>query len=145
MSSRIEQIIDEIDEFIESCKFQPLSATKIIVNKEEIEELLRELRLKTPDEIKRYQKIISNKDAILEGAQSKADGIIADAQAKAQELVTQHEIMQKAYAQANDTINAANKQAQEILDSATQDANSIRLSAITYTDDMILFRAALML
>ena len=113
MSSRIEQIIDEIDEFIESCKFQPLSATKIIVNKEEIEELLRELRLKTPDEIKRYQKIISNKDAILEDAQSKADGIIADAQAKAQELVTQHEIMQKAYAQANDTINAANKQAQE--------------------------------
>ena len=56
MSSRIEQIIDEIDEFIDSCKFQPLSATKIIVNKEEIEELLRELRLKTPDEIKRYQK-----------------------------------------------------------------------------------------
>ena len=41
MSSRIEQIIDEIDEFIESCKFQPLSATKIIVNKEEIEELLK--------------------------------------------------------------------------------------------------------
>ena len=71
MSSRIEQIIDEIDEFIESCKFQPLSATKIIVNKEEIEELLRELRLKTPDEIKRYQKIISNKDAILEDAGGK--------------------------------------------------------------------------
>ena len=45
--------------------------------------------------------------------------------------------MQKAYAQANDTINAANKQAQEILDSATPDANSIRLSAITYTDDMM--------
>ena len=29
------------------------------------------------------------------------------------------------------------EQAQEILDSATQDANSIRLSAITYTDDMM--------
>ena len=137
MSSRIEQIIDDIDEFIESCKYQPLSTTKIVVNKEEMEELLRELRLKTPDEIKRYQKIISNKDAILEDAQSKADAIIADAQARAQELVTQHEIMQKAYAQANDTVNAANKQAQEILDSATQDANSIRLSAITYTDDMM--------
>ena len=137
MSSRIEQIIDEIVEYIEGCKYQPLSTTKIIVNKEEMDELLRELRLKTPDEIKRYQKIISNKDAILEDAQSKADAIIADAQAKAQELVTQHEIMQKAYAQANDTINAANKQAQEILDSATQDANSIRLSAITYTDDMM--------
>ena len=52
-------------------------------------------------------------------------------------MVSQHEVMQKAYAQANETINAANKQAQEILDSATQDANSIRLSAITYTDDMM--------
>ena len=59
MSSRIEQIIDEIDEYVESCKFQPLSTTKIVVQKEEIMELLRELRLKTPDEIKRYQKIIS--------------------------------------------------------------------------------------
>ena len=62
MSSRIEQIIEEIEEYVESCKYQPLSTTKIIVNKEEIEELLRELRLKTPDEIKRYQKIISNKE-----------------------------------------------------------------------------------
>ena len=104
MSSRIEQIIGEIEEYVDSCKFQPLSTTKIVVNKEEIEELLRELRLKTPDEIKRYQKIINNKDAILEDAQTKADALIADAQARAQELVTQHEIMQKAYAQANDTI-----------------------------------------
>ena len=73
MSSRIEQIIEEIEEYVDSCKYQPLSTTKIVVNKEEIEELLRELRLKTPDEIKRYQKIISNKDAILEDAQPKAD------------------------------------------------------------------------
>ena len=73
MSSRIEQIIEEIEEYVDSCKYQPLSTTKIVVNKEEIEELLRELRLKTPDEIKRYQKIISNKDAILEDAQTKAD------------------------------------------------------------------------
>ena len=58
MSSRIEQIIEEIEEYVDSCKYQPLSTTKIVVNKEEIEELLRELRLKTPDEIKRYQKII---------------------------------------------------------------------------------------
>ena len=137
MSSRIEQIIEEIEEYVDSCKFQPLSTRKIVVDKEEISDLLRELRLKTPDEIKRYQKIISNKDAILEDAQQKADAIIADAQQKAQELVTQHEIMQRAYAQANETVNAANREAQDILDSATQDGNGIRLSAITYTDEML--------
>ena len=30
MSSRIEQIIEEIEEYIDSCKFQPLSTSKII-------------------------------------------------------------------------------------------------------------------
>ncbi len=137
MSSRIEQIIEEIEEYIDSCKYQPLSTTKIVVNKEEIEELLRELRLKTPDEIKRYQKIISNKEAILDDAQKKAEMMLADAQARAQDLVNQHEIMQQAYAQANETVNSANRQAQDILDSATNDANNIRLSAIAYTDEMM--------
>ena len=37
--SRIEQLIGEIEEYIDSCKFQPLSTTKIIVNKEELDEL----------------------------------------------------------------------------------------------------------
>ncbi len=35
MSSRIEQCIEELEVYIESCKFQPLSTTKIIVNKED--------------------------------------------------------------------------------------------------------------
>ena len=102
MSSRIEQIIEEIEEYIDSCKFQPLSTSKIIVNKDQMDELLRELRMKTPDEIKRYQKIIANKDAILADAQAKAESLIEDAQIQTTELVSEHEIMQQAYAQANE-------------------------------------------
>ena len=41
MASRIEQIIEEIEEYIDGCKFQALSSTKIVVNKEELEEMLR--------------------------------------------------------------------------------------------------------
>lgn len=137
MSSRIEQIIDEIEDYIDSCKFQGFSNTKIIVNKDEIEELLRELRLKTPDEIKRYQKIISNKNAIMADAQAKADALIAQANAQTSELVSEHEIMQQAYAQANAYIEEATRQAQEILDKATIDANNYRLAAIQYTDEML--------
>lgn len=137
MSSRIEQIIEEIEEYVESCKYQPLSTTKIVVNKEELEELLRELRMKTPDEIKRYQKIISNKDAILADAQAKADAVIAETKTQVQDMVKESEVMQQAYAQANEIVNSANKQAQEIIDSATADANNLRLSAISYTDEMM--------
>ncbi|MGX8728415.1 MAG: triose-phosphate isomerase, partial [Lachnospiraceae bacterium] len=39
--------------------------------------------------------------------------------------------------QANETISKSNQQAQSIIDSATQDANNIRISAITYTDEML--------
>ena len=127
MSSRIEQIIEEIEEYVESCKYQPLSTTKIVVNKEELEELLRELRMKTPDEIKRYQKIISNKDAILADAQAKADAVIAETKTQVQDMVKESEVMQQAYAQANEIVNSANQQAQAIIDSATADANNLRL------------------
>ena len=137
MSSRIEQIIDEIEEYIESCKFQPLSSTKIVVNKEELDEYIAELRRRTPEEIKRYQKIISNKEAILADAQAKADQIIAQAQIQTNELVSEHQIMQQAYAQANEVVMIATKQAQEILDTATNEANNIRMSALAYTDDKL--------
>ncbi|MCI5621338.1 MAG: ATPase [Lachnospiraceae bacterium] len=137
MSSRMEQIIEEIEEYIDNCKFQPLSNTKIVVNKDELEELLTELKMKTPEEIKRYQKIISNKEAILADAQAKADAIIAQAQVQTNELVSEHQIMQQAYAQANEVVMIATKQAQEILDNATNDANNIRMAAIEYTDNSL--------
>lgn len=137
MSSRIEQIIEEIEQYIDECKFQPLSSTKIIVNKEELEELIAELRKKTPEEIKRYQKIISNKEAILADAQAKADQIIAQAQIQTNELVSEHQIMQQAYAQANEVVMIATKQAQDILNDAMNEANNIRMSAMAYTDDKL--------
>ena len=137
MSSRIEQLIDEIEDYINSCKYQTLSKTNIIVNKEEIDELLRELRMKTPDEIKRYQKIISNKEAILSDARAKAEALINEATIHTNELINEHEIMQQAYAQANEVVTMATHQAQEILDNATMEANNMRTAAMQYTDGIL--------
>ncbi len=137
MSSKIEQLIDEIEDYIDGCKYQPLSKTNIIVNKEEIDELLRELRMKTPDEIKRYQKIITNKEAILNDARTKAEALIKDATVQTTELINEHEIMQQAYAQANEVVRMATMQAQEILNNATLEANGVRTSAMQYLDEML--------
>lgn len=135
--SRIEQIISEIEDYIASCKPIPLSSTKIAVNKEELDELIRELRLKTPDEIKKYQKLISNKDAILMDAKEQADRMIREAQVQTEELINEHEIMQRAIEQANAVIADASAKAQQIVDRAVEDAGNIRLGAIQYTDDML--------
>ena len=135
--SRIEQLIGEIEEYIDSCKYQPLSNTKIIVNKEEMEELLVELRLRVPDEIKKYQKIISQQDAILADAKQQADSMLADARQQTAEMVSENEIMQQAYAKANELVQQAQAQADQILNSASQEANSVRMSAMDYTDQML--------
>ncbi len=137
MTSRMEQIIEEIEEYIDGCKYQPFSNDKIIVNRDELEELISELKVKTPEEIKKYQKIISNQEAILADARAKAESIIAEAQIHTNELVSEHQIMQQAYAQANEVVMLATNQAQEILDNATTDANNIRTAAIQYTNDML--------
>lgn len=137
MNSKIEQLIEEIEDYIDSCKFKPLSSTIIMVNKEEMEELLRELKMKTPDEIKRYQKIISNKEAILNDARQKADALINEATIHTNELVNEHEIMQQAYAKANDIVTLATRQAQSILDAATMQANDFRAQALQYMDESL--------
>ena len=137
MSSRIEQLIDELEEYIESCKPKFMSSSEIIVNKEEIDELLRDLRMKTPDEIRRYQKIISNKEAILNDARAKAQALIDEATVHTNELISEHEIMQQAYAQANEVVEMASRQAQEILDNATIEANEVKAAAMQYTDDIL--------
>ena len=137
MSSRIEQQIDQIEDYIDGCKFQPFSNTKIIVDRDEIEDLLEQLRAKTPEEIKHYQRIISNKEAILNDARKKAEELINEATEHTNALVNEHEIMQQAYAQANEVVQAASAQAQEILDRAVQEANAYRASAAQYMDDML--------
>ena len=137
MSSRIEQLIDEIEEYIDNCKFKAFSTDIILVNKAEIDDLLRELRMKTPEEIKRYQKIISNKEAILNDAKQKAQELLNDATVQTNELISEHQIMQQAYAQAKEIVEMATKQAQDILDNATIEANNVKASAMQYTDSIL--------
>lgn len=135
--SRIEQLIEDIYEFVESCKMQPLSSTKVVVPKDELYDLLDELRLRTPDEIKRYQKIIANRDAIMADAEEKASTMLAEAQHKTNSLISEHEIMQQAYYQANQIVEQANQESVHILDSANRDATQIRTGALSYSEEML--------
>lgn len=137
MSSRIEQIIDEIEEYIDSCKFQPLSTSKIIVNKDQMDELLRELRMKTPDEIKRYQKIIANRDALLADAEDQANAIKDRAREEAKQLVNENEITRQAYEQASEILQNAQESADSMLREANEEAESLRAGALSYTNDIL--------
>lgn len=138
MASQIEELIDEMENFIEEKgKVSAFSPNKVTLNRDDLEAYIDELKSTTPEEIRRYQKIINNRDAIINDARKKADAIIEQAHVKTDELVSEHQIMQQAYAQANQVVLIATKNAQEMLDKATIEANEIKTGAITYTDELL--------
>lgn len=136
-ASRIEQLIEDIYEFVESCRMQPLSSTKVIVPKDELYDLLDELRLRTPDEIKRYQKIIANRDAIIADAENKSEQILANTRDKSKELLNEHEIMQQAYYEANEMIMQASQEAERLRREASEEAEQIRTGVLVYSNDVL--------
>ena len=145
--SRIEEIINELYEYVESAKTN-ITQSKIVVQKDDIFGYLDELRLHMPDEIKRCQKIIANREAIIKKAAEEATNIIDEANDKAkqieedgkeraQQLVEETAIMKSAYEQANKVVQNATTQGEKIVKDAEQYANTIRTGAMNYADDML--------
>ena len=136
-SKRIEQSIEDIYEYIEGCKPKGFSGTQVIVVKEEIYDLLDEMKLKIPDEINRCNKLLERRDEIIKEAEGKAQKIIEDAMLKAEAMVHDSEIMRQAYLQANEFISRANAQADETVNNANFQAESIRSGSLDYADAML--------
>lgn len=138
MTSKIEQVIEEIEQYIiEECKPYPLSKTKIIVDREKMEALISELQMKMPDEIKRYQKVLKNRNAILEDAQSKADAMLEDANQNVKKLISDHEIVQMATEDANAIVEDAQKRARQILEVAENEAAELKSGSLAYVGESL--------
>ena len=138
MASKIEQTIDDIYEYLDSCKYAAFSNKEsIIVNKDDIYDLLEELKNNIPDEIKHSRQIVANRDAIIENAKANAEILLAKAEEKQGELVEKNEIMQQAYAQAQAVVDQANANAIELLNQASAEAGNYQMSAMKYTDDSL--------
>lgn len=137
MSNRIEQVIGDIEEYIDGCKMQAFSNTKIVVDRPQIEEFLDELRQYTPEEVKKYQRMLNNRDKILADAKKKASEVEEKAQAYADHMISENQITKMAYDKANEILRDAKDNATGIVERATAEANQIREGAIAYTNELL--------
>ena len=135
--SRIEQTIEEIYAFIEECKSSKLYPNKVVVAKDELYDLLDALRLCAPEEIKRYQKIINNRDHILGEAQRNAEQMVSQAKQQTAVLLDESDMVQAARSQADAIMKEAEDMARNIIDEANQDSEQIRNAALYYTSDLL--------
>ena len=106
-------ILETLEDLVEKSMNVPFSG-RCLVDKEEILEIVKEVRLKLPDDIKQAKWVKEERQRILMEAQKEANNTIKDAEGKIAALVDEHEITKKAYEQANEIISNAQKNAREI-------------------------------
>ena len=109
---------------LENSKNLPFT-TKSMVDKEEMLEIIKEIRIQLPDELKQAKWIKEERGRILEEAQREADGIVKEAENRIIAMIDEHEITRKAYDQANETIINAQKTAREIKQNSLEYADEL--------------------
>lgn len=133
----VEDMINEIEMFIDSCKYVAFSSDRISVPKSELEAMLNELRLKMPSELERSKKIMRNKEGIMTDARTRAEAIITEASNEARRLVDESEIVTLANIQAEEILKQANMDRNVIIEQANAEAAEIRLGMMEYTTGML--------
>ena len=119
----IEQLIDALEDKIDACTTIPLWGRGII-DKDELLDLVSDIRMKYPDEMKQAKWVKEERSRIISDAQKEAAAIIKAAEEKIAAMVNDHDITQQAYEKAN-----------QIVDSAQQNAHEIRVGANQYADE----------
>lgn len=106
-------LMDELEEYLEGAKTIPFT-NKCIVDREEILDILKEIRLKLPDELKQAKWVKEERNRILVEAQKEAEGIVKEAENRIISMIDEHEITRKAYEQKAQIIETANEMSREI-------------------------------
>ena len=109
----IDTLLVNIEDILEKSKKIPF-INKKIVNEKEIYDIIEEIRLKMPDELKQAKWIKEERQRILLEAQKEADGIVKEAENRIIAMIDEHEITRKAYEQKNEIIETANEMSREI-------------------------------
>ena len=106
-------LLETLEEMLENSKTIPFS-NKGVIDKEEMLEIIKEIRLKLPDELKQAKWVKEERQRILVEAQKEADDIVKEAENRIISMIDEHEITRKAYEQKAEIIETANEMSREI-------------------------------
>ena len=129
-------LLETLEEILENSKGIPFTE-KSVVNKEELLEIIKEIRLKLPDELKQAKWVKEERKRILEEAQKEADDIVKEAENRIISMIDEHEITRKAYEQKAQIIETANEMSREISKGTKDYADSILESIEVALEDSL--------
>ncbi|MBB6217824.1 vacuolar-type H+-ATPase subunit H [Anaerosolibacter carboniphilus] len=119
------RLLDELEDIVENSSTIPF-AGKTLVDRGDILDIIKEIRIQLPDEVKQAQWIKEERQRILVDAQQEAEAIMKDARTHIEEMVEKDEITR-----------LAQKRAEEIIEQGQAHAKEIRLGARQYADELL--------
>jgi hypothetical protein len=118
-------LVDRLEEIIKGSTQLPFSATRL-VDERHIWPLLDQMRISIPEEVRRAERTIREKDRTLAQAQEETERIVALARSEAAQLTGEHAVVQ-----------AAEERAAAIRTQAERDAESVRTGADDYAFEVL--------
>jgi F0F1-type ATP synthase membrane subunit b/b' len=118
-------LIDKLDDAIHNGKPVPLT-DQVRVEREEIYDILDQMRATVPEEIKQARWIVKERQEMLAEAKREAERIIREARDQQERLINQQEV-----------VRLAERQAEDIIEEARSREREIRLGAEDYADDIL--------
>jgi cell division septum initiation protein DivIVA len=118
-------LIDKLDDLVHNAKQVPLT-DQVRVDKEEIYDILDQMRATIPEEIKQARWIVKERQEMLAEAKREAERIVREGHDRAERLISEEEI-----------VRAAERAAEDIMDDAHAHEREVRLGAEDYADEIL--------
>ena len=119
-------LVDRLEELFNESRPIPLTHN-VIINEDRILDIIDQMRVTIPDEMKKAQQVMSQRDRILAQAQEEANRTLALAREKSVQMLERDALAQ-----------AAKVQADEIISKALSDSEKSRRDADKYVIDTLM-------
>jgi uncharacterized protein YnzC (UPF0291/DUF896 family) len=119
------QLIDRLEELFNQSKSIPLTRN-VMVDEDRMLDIIDQMRIAIPEEVKKAQQLLGQRDRVLAQAQEEANRTLELARQKADQLVSKEMVMQE-----------ATRRAEQIVTQARTDAENIRIDADDYVLDSL--------
>ncbi len=126
-------LIDMLYETVDEAKSAAFSSDKCIVSRNEVLDMLGELRAQLPGELKKAQELIRARDEYVEAAKREADNVRRKADLDAKTIVSESRITQSAREKGHEIVRRAEERARNML----QVTNEYTEDALRRTEEAI--------
>jgi cell division septum initiation protein DivIVA len=126
------QLIDRLEELFNDAKAVPFTHN-VVVDEDRMLELIDQMRIAIPEEVKKAQQVLAQRDRVMAQAQEEANRTLGLARDKADQLTQKDMIVQEAQRRAEQIINQARGEAE----ATRADADNYVIETLMYLQETL--------